>query len=168
MKLTVIIPTYNEINSLEELINVILKINFIKIQIILVDDCSNDGTKELIKLKLLDKIDKVIFHEKNLGKGASIKSAQPFVNGDIVLIQDADLEYDPNDYHKLINPIDKGVADVVYGSRFIGSEEKRVLMFWHTVGNKILTFLSNMFTNLNLTDMENCYKVFRSEIIKKN
>tara|TARA_B100000427_G_C15506788_1_gene594370 strand:- start:1204 stop:1905 length:702 start_codon:yes stop_codon:yes gene_type:complete len=171
MKLTVIIPTYNEINSLEELINVILKINFIKIQIILVDDCSNDGTKELIKLKLLDKIDKVIFHEKNLGKGASIKSAQPFVNGDIVLIQDADLEYDPNDYQKLLEPIIAKKTSVVYGSRVLGKNKYQNLEnFSHAVriwANTILTLISNLLNNIKLTDAHTCYKVFDANLFKK-
>ena len=166
-KISVIIPVYNEADTIEKLIDKVLEIKSYDMEIIVIDDYSTDGTRDILEDNLISKISKFIKNEKNFGKGYSLRKGIEAATGEIILIQDADLEYDPNDYHKLINPIDKGVADVVYGSRFIGSEEKRVLMFWHTVGNKILTFLSNMFTNLNLTDMENCYKVFRSEIIKK-
>ncbi len=166
-KVSIIIPVYNEVNTIEILINKVLDIKIYDMEIIVIDDFSTDGTRDLIENKLINKISKFIKNEKNYGKGYSLKQGINAATGEIILIQDADLEYDPNDYQKLINPIKKGVADVVYGSRFIGSEEKRVLMFWHTVGNKILTSLSNMFTNLNLTDMENCYKVFKSDIIKK-
>ena len=116
--------------------------------------------------KLNDKIDRLILNEKNFGKGYSIRRGIKEASGEIVLIQDADLEYDPSDYNKLLKPINDGVADVVYGSRFVGSEEKRVIYFWHMIGNKLLTLLSNMLTNLNLTDMEVCYKAFRSDVIK--
>ena len=112
-------------------------------------------------------MNKIIFNERNFGKGYSIREGIKYAGGDCILIQDADLEYDPNDYKRLIKPIENGVADVVYGSRFIGSEEKRILYFWHMIGNKFLTILSNMFTNLNLSDMEVGYKVFRSEVLKK-
>jgi len=134
-------------------------------EIIVVDDFSNDGTIDILK-KNNNKIDKLIFNKKNHGKGYSVKKGINNSTGDILIIQDADLEYDPDDYPKLIEPINKGIADVVYGSRFIGSNERRVLYFWHSVGNKILTILSNMFTNINLTDMECCYKAFRAEVIK--
>ncbi|MCU0596811.1 MAG: glycosyltransferase family 2 protein, partial [Desulfobacterota bacterium] len=132
-----------------------------------VDDGSTDGTTELIRTRIEKEVTKVIYHPGNMGKGAAIRSGLAAVTGDIVLIQDADLEYDPAEYPKLIAPIVEGKADVVFGSRFMGEGPHRVHMFWHYVGNKILTLLSNMFTNLNLTDMETCYKVFRSEVIKR-
>jgi glycosyltransferase involved in cell wall biosynthesis len=135
-------------------------------EIILVDDGSNDGTTQLIRAKIEKEVDKVIYHPKNKGKGAAIRSGLEHVSGDIVIIQDADLEYDPSDYPKLIAPIIKGNADVVYGSRFLGEGPHRVHFFWHYVGNRFLTILSNMFSNLNLTDMETCFKVFRTEIIR--
>lgn len=169
-KLSIIVPCYNEKSTINIIIEKIIKslnINkFANYEIIIVDDHSKDGTIEILnKFGLKDKI-KVFFHESNLGKGAAIHTALKHIDGDITIIQDADLEYDPSEYPKLINPIINDVADVVYGSRFVGSGEKRILNYWHSVGNLILTQLSNMFTNLNLSDMENCYKVFRSEIIK--
>ena len=170
MKLTVIIPVYNEINSIEKLINLILKIKFINIEIILVDDCSNDGTIELIKNKLANKIQKIIFHEKNLGKGASIKSAQKFITGDIVIIQDADLEYDPYDYQKLVEPIINKEIKVVYGSRVLGKNKfENLENFSHAVriwGNTILTVISNFINKTELTDAHTCYKVFDAELFK--
>ena len=166
MKISIIIPCYNEVNTIEKIISKILEIKDLNFEIILVDDYSTDGTRNLINEKIKEKINKVIFNDKNYGKGFSIREGIKASSGDIILIQDADLEYTPKDYKKLIKPIIDGNADVVYGSRFIGSSEKRVLYFWHTVGNKILTILSNIFTNLNLTDMEVCYKVFKSDIIK--
>jgi glycosyltransferase involved in cell wall biosynthesis len=167
MKLSIIIPCYNEESTIVEIINRIIDQKEIDKEIIVIDDCSTDQTKNIIQEKLNDKIDHLILNEKNFGKGYSIKEGIKHANGDCILIQDADLEYDPSDYKRLIKPITKGVADVVYGSRFIGSEEKRILYFWHTVGNKFLTILSNMFTNLNLSDMEVGYKVFKSDILKK-
>ncbi len=164
--LTIIIPVYNEINTIEKILDKIDQINFISKEIILVDDCSSDGTKTLIERKLFKRVSKVIYHNTNNGKGSAIKSAQNFINGKYVIIQDADLEYDPSDYTKLLSPIITNKADVVYGSRFIGDSEKRVLFFWHRVGNLILTFLSNAFTNLNLSDMEVGYKAFKTECIK--
>jgi glycosyltransferase involved in cell wall biosynthesis len=137
-----------------------------KREIILVDDCSTDGTTELIQNQFETVVDKVIYHPKNMGKGAAIRSGLDWVTGDIVIIQDADLEYDPMEYSKLMGPIVEGRADVVYGSRFMGAGPHRVHLFWHYVGNRILTLLSNMFTNLNLTDMETCYKLFRTDIIR--
>ena len=166
MKLSVLIPCYNEINTIEKILDKVLAENKFQKEIIVVDDFSTDGTRELLENKINNKIDKLILNQKNFGKGYSLKKAVEVASGDIILVQDADLEYDPSDYEKLIKPIENGYADVVYGSRFIGSEEKRVLYFWHSLGNLILTSISNMFTNLNLTDMENCYKVFKSEIIK--
>ena len=166
MKLSIIIPVYNEIKTLEEILKRIKNQTHIDKEIILIDDFSTDGSRELIKNKLKSKVQKIILNEKNYGKGYSVRQGIQIAEGDIILIQDADLEYSPTDYDKLVNPILNKDADIVYGSRFIGSDEKRVLFFWHTLGNKFLTLLSNVFTNLNLTDMENCYKVFRSDIIK--
>ena len=167
MKLSIIIPCFNEENTIEEIINRIIEQKEIDKEIIVIDDFSSDHTRKILKEKLEDKIDKLILNERNFGKGYSIREGIKHAGGDCILIQDADLEYDPNDYKRLIKPIEKGVADVVYGSRFIGSEEKRILYFWHMIGNKFLTILSNMFTNLNLSDMEVGYKVFRSEVLKK-
>jgi glycosyltransferase involved in cell wall biosynthesis len=166
MKISVIIPCYNEKNTIRELIKkVIVSSDFDK-EIIVIDDKSNDGTREILQNELTKSVNCLILNEKNYGKGYSIREGIKRATGEIILIQDADLEYDPSEYPKLINPIINDVADVVYGSRFVGSGEKRILNYWHSVGNLILTQLSNMFTNLNLSDMENCYKVFRSEIIK--
>ena len=166
MKISIIIPCFNEIKTIEEIISQIhAKCTYEK-EIILIDDFSDDGTRELIEKKLVNKIDVFIKNDKNYGKGFSVRQGIQKCSGDIVLIQDADLEYDPNDYVKLVEPIKNNIADVVYGSRFVGSDAKRVLFFWHRVGNFFLTTLSNMFTNLNLTDMENCYKVFRRDIIQ--
>ena len=167
MKLSIIIPVYNEVKTINKILDKIKLKNQFEKEIIIIDDFSKDGSRELLKKELINKVDKVIFNEKNYGKGYSVRKGIEASNGDIILIQDADLEYDPSDYAALINPIAKGLADVVYGSRFMGSQEKRVLFFWHTMGNKFLTNLSNMFTNLNLTDMEVCYKVFKSDVLKK-
>jgi glycosyltransferase involved in cell wall biosynthesis len=165
--ITIIIPCYNEVKTIEIIINKILKLNKYEFEIIIVDDYSIDGTIEILKNKLFSKVSLIIYNEKNYGKGYCIRKGIEQSNGNIILIQDADLEYDPHDYPKLINPIINNYADVVYGSRFVGGDEKRVLFFWHTVANKILTLISNIFSNLNLTDMECGYKVFRSEVLKK-
>ena len=166
MKLSIIIPCYNEKEHLSKLITLVKASPVKEKEIVLVDDCSNDGTTELIKNTLESEVDRVIYHKKNMGKGASIRSALRYVTGNAVIIQDADLEYDPQEYPKLMAPIVEGKADVVYGSRFLGGGPHRVHLFWHYVGNKFLSILSNMFTNLNLTDMETCYKLLRTEIIK--
>ena len=162
MKLSVVIPVYNERSTVEQLIERVKAVPLEK-EIIVVDDCSSDGTRDV-----LEKIDepgvRIFFHEENRGKGAALKTGFDGVEGDIVVIQDADLEYDPQEYFRLIRPILEGKADVVYGSRFLGGHH-RVLFFWHYLGNKFLTLLSNMFTNLNLTDMETCYKVFRAQLL---
>jgi len=165
MKLSIIIPCYNEYSTIKEIIEKINNQKKFDKEIIVVDDCSSDGTLEILN-SLKDQINSLILNKKNYGKGYCIKRGIEIASGNIILIQDADLEYDPDDYERLIKPIISNNADVVYGSRFIGSNQKRVLFFWHSVGNKFLTLLSNMFTNLNLTDMECCYKAFKSEIIK--
>ena len=165
MKLSVVIPVYNEKNTIKDLIRKVDGVNLDK-EIIIVDDYSTDGTREILKsLENNDKY-KFFFHDKNMGKGAALRTGFKHVTGDIVIIQDADLEYDPNEYEKLIVPIIEGNADVVFGSRFLTGQH-RVLLFWHYLGNKLLTTLSNMFTNLNLTDMETCYKVFKKEVLNE-
>jgi glycosyltransferase involved in cell wall biosynthesis len=168
MMLSIIIPCFNEESTIEKIVDkVINSTNNLDREIILVDDFSNDNTRTIIKNNLQDKIEQIIFNSKNYGKGFSIREGIKKAKGDIILIQDADLEYDPTDYQKLIKPIKDNLADVVFGSRFLGMGERRVLYFWHTVGNKFLTLLSNMFSNLNLTDMEVCYKAFAAKELKK-
>ncbi|MBN1826145.1 MAG: glycosyltransferase family 2 protein [Candidatus Eisenbacteria bacterium] len=161
--LSVIVPVFNEERTLREIIRRIQEVDLEK-EIVLVDDCSTDGTREILK-ELEGGNVRVLLHEKNQGKGAAIRTAIPHITGDIAVIQDADLEYNPGEYPRLVRPIVDGRADVVYGSRFKG-EEVRVHLYWHYLGNKTLTTISNMFTNLNLTDMETCYKVFKSDILK--
>lgn len=163
LKLSIIIPVYNEIGTILQIIEKVKEAPFDK-EIIVVDDGSTDGTGNLLKEKG-DGIT-VLFHEPNQGKGAAIRTAIPHITGDVVIVQDADLEYHPSEYPRLLAPIVDGVADVVYGSRFQGGTH-RVLFFWHALGNRIITTLSNMFTDLNLSDMETGYKVFRAEVIKK-
>ena len=167
MKISIIIPCFNEVKTIEKIIDKIIENSNHEKEIIVIDDFSTDGSRSILENQIRNKIDVLILNDKNYGKGFSLKRGINAANGEIILIQDADLEYDPSDYDKLLNPIINGYADVVYGSRFIGSDEKRVLYFWHSLGNFILTLLSNIFSNLNLTDMENCYKVFKSDIIKK-
>lgn len=163
--LSVVIPVFNEVHTLHEILRQVRAVPIAK-QIILVDDCSTDGTTDLLRKWAETESDlTIVFHEKNRGKGAALRTGFTRATGQIVIVQDADLEYDPAQYPQLVQPIVEGKADVVYGSRFSG-ESHRVLYFWHTLGNKFLTFLSNMFTNLNLTDMEVCYKVFRREVIQ--
>ena len=166
MKLSIIIPCYNEKSHLPSLLQRVIESPVKDKEIILVDDASSDGTTELIRTSLEKWVDKTVYHTGNMGKGAAIRSGLRHVTGDIVIIQDADLEYDPMEYLKLLAPILQGKADVVFGSRFMGGGPHRVHLFWHYVGNRMLTLFSNMFTNLNLTDMETCYKVFKTEIIK--
>ena len=167
MKLSIIIPCYNEDSTIEKIIEKINLQTDIDKEIIVVDDCSTDKTRLILENELKNNIDYLVLNHQNQGKGYSIRKGIEKATGEIILIQDADLEYDPMDYHKLIKPIKDGLADVVFGSRFLGLGERRVLYFWHTVGNKFLTLLSNMLSNLNLTDMEVCYKVFKSKELKK-
>lgn len=168
LKLSIIIPVYNEDRTVEELIDKVreVKLPEVEKEIIVVDDGSKDETVKILQKYIEPKVDKVVFKEKNAGKGAAIKTGVEHVTGDLTIIQDADLEYDPQEYTRLLKPILDGKADVVYGSRFMGGQPHRVHMYWHSRGNKLLTSLSNMFTNLNLTDMETCYKLFKSDILK--
>ena len=166
MKLSIVIPVYNEEATLAEIVRRVQATPYDK-ELIIVDDASKDRSREILQdlVKDHDNI-RLFFHDRNQGKGAALRTGFSQVTGDVVLIQDADLEYNPADYPELLKPIERGVADVVYGSRLIGGAPHRVLFFWHYVGNKTVTTLSNMFTNLNLTDMETCYKVFKAEVLK--
>ena len=166
MKLSIVIPVYNEENTVETIVDLVLKAPLsIDKELIIVDDCSTDNTRNIIETRLTGKVAKTVFHENNQGKGAALRSGFAAATGDIVIVQDADLEYNPNEFQRLIDPIIAGKADVVYGSRFVSGEPHRVLYFWHSLGNQFLTLLSNMFSDLNLTDMETCYKAFRREIL---
>lgn len=165
-KISIVMPVYNEMNTIDTIINKILEVELpFDTELVIIDDCSTDETRSHLEKYQDDARIKLLFHEENGGKGKALHTGFANVTGDIVIIQDADLEYDPNEYPKLLKPILDGNADVVYGSRFAGGESHRVLYFWHSIGNKFLTLLSNMFTNLNLTDMEVCYKVFKREIL---
>jgi glycosyltransferase involved in cell wall biosynthesis len=170
MKLSIVMPVYDEKSTLEEIIRRVVAVDVgMDKELIIVDDGSTDGTRDLYEQIVAahpNGMIQVHLHAKNCGKGAALRTGFSHVTGDIVLVQDADLEYDPKDYDRLLKPILDGRADVVYGSRFVGGDEHRVLLFWHMVGNRFLTLLSNALTNLNLTDMETCYKVFRAEVLK--
>ncbi len=165
MKLSVVVPCYNETNTVFDVLAAIKKAPVPIHEIIVVDDCSTDGTREKLQ-GIIDPLVRVIYQDKNRGKGAALRAGFSKVTGDVVVIQDADLEYDPQEYPRLLKPIVDGKADVVYGSRFLGNDAHRVVYFWHYVGNKFLTLLSNAFTNINLTDMETCYKMFRIEVLR--
>jgi len=165
MILSVIIPCFNEVKTLNELLAAVKECGVEDLEIIIVDDCSTDGTRELLK-NLNDDTIKVLYHDFNKGKGAALRTGFKSATGDICIVQDADLEYDPKEFPLLLDPIIKNKADVVFGSRFQSGRPHRVVYFWHRIGNGVLTLLSNFFTDLNLSDMETCYKAFRTEVIK--
>jgi glycosyltransferase involved in cell wall biosynthesis len=167
MKLSIVIPCYNEVRTIRHIVDRVRAAPVAEREIIIVDDCSRDGTRDLLRTEIAPLVDKVLYHEVNQGKGAALRTGFRAATGDVVVVQDADLEYDPQDYPRLLQPILEGKADVVFGSRFQGGQPHRVVYFWHMVGNKFLTLLSNMATNINLTDMETCYKVFRREVLQR-
>jgi len=166
MQLSVIIPCYNEQATIRTIVDAVLASPVADLEIIIVDDCSTDGTREILRSEIAPRVGKVIYHERNQGKGAALRTGFAAAGGEFVVVQDADLEYDPQEYPILLEPLLNGKADVVFGSRFMGGRPHRVLYFWHSLGNRFLTMFSNMFTDLNLTDMETCYKVFRREIVQ--
>lgn len=166
LKLSVVVPCYNEQSTIARLVRAVRQASDLNLEIIVVNDASTDGTNAILQGELKSEIDILIQHERNQGKGAALRSGIRVATGHYVIVQDADLEYDPKEYALLLEPVFSHHADVVYGSRFLGGRPHRVVYFWHMVGNKLLTLLSNMFTNINLTDMETCYKLFRREIIQ--
>lgn len=166
MKLSIVIPCFNESSTIENIVAAVKAAPVADKEIIIVDDYSSDGTRDILRERIASQVDKVIYHERNQGKGAALRTGFKAATGDVVVVQDADLEYDPQEYPKLMEPILRDKADVVFGSRFMGGEPHRVVYFWHCVGNRFLTLFSNMLTNINLTDMETCYKMFRREVIQ--
>lgn len=166
MKLSVVIPCYNELGTIGRVVQAVKACPVKDVEIIIVDDCSTDGTRDLLQSTIAAQVAQVIYHPRNRGKGAALRTGFAAATGDIVVVQDADLEYDPQEFPDLMGPILAGKADVVFGSRFAGSRPHRVVYYWHMLGNKFLTTLSNMFTNVNLSDMETCYKAFRREVIQ--
>jgi glycosyltransferase involved in cell wall biosynthesis len=164
--LSVVMPVYNEKNTIDKIIARVLQLDFVK-ELIIVDDCSSDGTKEILKGSRHDERVRIFYHDRNMGKGSALRTGFGHVAGDIVVVQDADLEYDPNEFKEMMKPIMEGVADVVYGSRLSGGKPQRVHLFWHRVGNDFLTFLTNLLYNTTLSDMETCYKMFRKDVIEK-
>ena len=168
MKLSIVIPCYNEIATIEKVIQKVLSVELaVEREITIVDDYSTDGTRDFLETVKNQPEFNVLFHDVNRGKGAALRTGFQHATGDLIIVQDADLEYDPAEYPRMLQPILDGKADVVYGSRFVGGESHRVIYFWHSLGNRFLTLLSNMFTNLNLTDMEVCYKLFKREVIEQ-
>ena len=163
MALSVVMPVYNEKATVLKIIDKVLKLDIVK-ELVVVDDSSSDGTRELLRNAGFDSRVKLIYNERNMGKGASIRAGISQVTGEVVVIQDADMEYDPNEFKEMIKPIEDGVADVVYGSRLSGGKPQRVYFFWHKIGNGLLTFLTNLLYNSTLSDMETCYKMFRKSV----